>query len=756
MARFFNHGPSSFLLRGTYGLALTVPVLFGSGLPNFFRQINPPNDDGNSLKDLEVAQLAKPNRESEEEGTPFNRFFRGSQFDENLNKKSNQRKVLISEVVIEGLDGHPEQERLEFAAYDAMSIRPGSKVTREDLKLELDAIYSTGWFSGVRVEPINGPLGVQVLVEVEPNPVLRKVEFSPKKSQIPNDVVNKIFRPDFGKTLNLNSLQLRMKNLKSWYVDQGFSLARISGPNRVTPDGVVQLNVVEGEVVGVDVQFLNKEGDVNDKDGNAIRGKTKSWVIEREISMKSGDLFNRNQLESDIKRLYGTSLFSDIKVTLRPVPGEPGKITIVLGITEQSTGSLSGGVGYSGGQGAFGQIGLNESNLLGRAWKSSLDLTYGQYGGLVNFSFADPWLKDDKHRTSFRGVLFLSREVPQEFRSQSGGSIRGVPEYHDAGTTNAYDIGTGAWGGPFSSVRQARNNATSNVSWFDYEDDSIVLQRIGGGLSFARPINGGDPYKKVPWKVLIGMNIQQVSAIDFAGNDRPYGVVKDNYVNHEVANNHVICVAFNCASENNLYSLRTAATYSTLNDARNPTSGDFLSLSTEQYVPIGENSPAFNRARTTYSHFFPVNWIKLAKGCRPKRGEKANCPQAIGVQAKAGTIIGELPPYEAFCVGGSNSVRGWNNCDLAVGRNYGEATVEYRVPVWKLLSAAFFIDAATTFDSQNDVPGKPGILLGKNGTGFSPGAGLIINTPVGPLRLEGARRDFDGDWRFNLGVGWKF
>jgi outer membrane protein insertion porin family len=27
---------------------------------------------------------------------------------------------------------------------------------------------------------------------------------------------------------------------------------------------------------------------------------------------------------------------------------------------------------------------------------------------------------------------------------------------------------------------------------------------------------------------------------------------------------------------------------------------------------------------------------------------------------------------------------------------------------------------------------------------------------VGPLRLEVASQDFTGEWRFNLGVGWKF
>ncbi len=55
-----------------------------------------------------------------------------------------------------------------------------------------------------------------------------------------------------------------------------------------------------------------------------------------------------------------------------------------------------------------------------------------------------------------------------------------------------------------------------------------------------------------------------------------------------------------------------------------------------------------------------------------------------------------------------------------------------------------------------NIPGNPGGLLGKDGEGFSPGVGLIVTTPVGPLRLEVATENFTDNWRFNLGVGWKF
>ncbi len=683
------------------------------------------------------------------------------------NSLSQEKRVLISEIIIEGLEDHPDKESLELVAYDAMLIRPGSKVTSGEVKKDLDRIYSTGWYSGARVESLQSDLGVQLLVKVEPNPILKKINILPVEKKLSNDKLTEIFKNDYGKTLNLNSLQNRIKEIKEWYDSNGYSLARISGPSRVTNDGIVQLNIKEGFVFGIEIDFIDEDGNTEDEKGNKINGKTKRWVIERELLTKVGDVFNRSTLESDIKRLYSTSLFNDVKVTLKPVTNQPGKVIISLGITEQRTGSLTGGLGYSGAQGVFGQIGLQESNLIGRSWSSNMNLTYGEYGALLNISLYDPWIKNDKHRTSFRTSLYLSREVPQEFRSQDGGSIRGVTDRYEAPNTSiSYDTNqvqkldinnnnTLVESGPFSNLLSAQSSAPQ-FSWFDYEGDSIVLERTGGGFSFARPLNGGQPLKKVPWSVLVGANFQKVKPIDYAGDKRPYGVASTNFKSGKVPKNEVICVAYNCATENTLISFKTAVTYNNLNNSRNPTSGDYLNIGTEQFISLGTNSPTFNRSRVSYSRFYPVNWLKLHKGCRPKPGEKLDCSQSIGFQAKVGTIIGELPPYEAFCLGGTSSVRGWSSCDLGVARNYGEATAEYRFPIWRLVSGALFFDAGSDFGSQSSVPGKPGKILEKPGSGFSVGPGVVINTPVGPIRIEAASQDFSGDWRYNIGIGWKF
>ena len=241
----------------------------------------------------------------------------------------------------------------------------------------------------------------------------------------------------------------------------------------------------------------------------------------------------------------------------------------------------------------------------------------------------------------------------------------------------------------------------------------------------------------------------------------PYGVstndFKGNTYAERVPNDAVICIAYNCADTNQLVGVRLAATMNTLNDPRNPTKGNFFSVGTEQFISVGPDSPTFNRLRAGFTHYIPVNWLRFYKGCRVTApGETPDCKQALAFQFTAGTNIGSLPPYEAFCLGGGNSVRGYYDCDLGVGRSFGEATIEYRFPLFKIVSGELFVDGGTAFGTQKNVPGNPGELLGKPGQGFSVGTGLIVTTPVGPLRLEVASQDFTGDWRFNLGVGWKF
>ena len=166
---------------------------------------------------------------------------------------------------------------MELAAYDSMSIKPGSIVDNKILNQDLNAIYASGWFSGVKIKSQNSPLGVRLIVNVVPNPILKKVELNPQNSVISDEYVDDIFNNFYGTTLNLNELQNKIDLLKKRYENEGYSLARISGPERINESGIVTLNVSEGIVSDIELRFLGSDGE-SLIDGKPRKGKQKTGL----------------------------------------------------------------------------------------------------------------------------------------------------------------------------------------------------------------------------------------------------------------------------------------------------------------------------------------------------------------------------------------------------------------------------------------------------------------------------------------------
>lgn len=89
-------------------------------------------------------------------------------------------RVLVAEVVVEGVEGE-----LQDLVYNTISTKPGRPTTRSRLQEDVNAIFATGFFRNVRVTPEDTPLGVRITYQVQPNPVLTRVEIKtlPEKPQ---------------------------------------------------------------------------------------------------------------------------------------------------------------------------------------------------------------------------------------------------------------------------------------------------------------------------------------------------------------------------------------------------------------------------------------------------------------------------------------------------------------------------------------------------------------------------------------------
>ncbi len=601
-------------------------------------------------------------------------------------------RVLVGEVLIKGAEPVLQDE-----VYGVIKTQPGRTTTRSQLQEDINAIFATGYFSNVKAVPEDTPLGVRVTFEVQVNPVLQAVKVEGNRV-LPEPILTEAFSEQYGQVLNLNRLQDGIKKVNEWYQKNGYVLAQVLESPAVSPEGIVTLQVAEGEVEGIRVRFINKDGDDKDAKGNPIRGRTRDFIVTREFQTKPGDIFNRAIVEQDLQRAFGLGIFEDVRLSLQPSETDPRKVVVVANVAEKNAGSIFASAGISSASGLFGSVGYQQQNFGGNNQKLSAEVQVGQRELLFDLSFTDPWIGGDPYRTSYTVNLFRRRTISLIFDG-------GDPE----------------------------------VNLLNGETPRIL--RSGGFISFTRPLSR-NVFKRAEWTASLGLQYQRVSIRDRDGDLSPLD---------ELGNN----LSFSGTGRDDLLALQFGIVQDRRNDLTRPTSGSFLRLGTEQSIPLGSGNILFNRLRGNYSFYIPVQLLRITKGCRSVKPKPSDCPQTIAFNVQGGNYIGDLPPYEAFPLGGANSVRGYDEGDLASVRSFVQGTIEYRFPIISIFSGALFVDGAYGFGSQGLVPGNPGGIRGKPGSGYGYGAGVRVQSPLGPIRVDFGIND-QGDTRINFGIGERF
>ena len=604
-----------------------------------------------------------------------------------------ESRVLVAEVVVQGAD-----RELENLVYNTIRTRPGRSTTRSQLQEDINAVFATGFFADVRAVPQDTPLGVRVTFEVQPNPVFQgvQIQIAPEtmdKSILPAGVVEEIFASQYGKTLNLRELQAGVKKINDWYSKNGYDLAQVIGAPQVTPDGRVILVISEGLIEKIQVRYFNVEQE-------PVKGKTREFIITREMRLKAGDIFNRNTAQQDLQRVFGLGLFEDVRLSFSP-GSDPREVIVNVDVVEGNTGSLAAGGGISSNAGLFGTVSYQQRNFGGNNQTLGAEVQLGEREFLFDLSFSDPWIAKDNFRTSYTVNVFRRQSI-----------------------SLVYD-------GENSSIRTLNDN------------DSPRIVRTGGGITFVRPL-AADVFTKPKWVVSLGFNYQQVQVQNANGDISPLSAPLNGFGSQQLA--------FSSSGIDDLLSLNIGAIRDFRDNPLQPTSGSFLRLGLEQTIPVGSGSIFGTRVRGSYSYFIPVQFINpfnlfetdIFKG-----------QQSLAFNVQAGTVLGDLPPYDAFIVGGSNSVRGYAEGEVGSGRSYFQATAEYRFPIVAIIGGALFVDFGTTIGSQGDVPGQPGIVRDLPGTGLGYGLGVRVQSPVGQIRVDYGF-NVDGSSRLHFGIGERF
>ena len=93
--------------------------------------------------------------------------------------------------------------------------------------------------------------------------------------------------------------------------------------------------------------------------------RTLDKVIRRELRFVEGDAFNRDLVDRSRTRIRALGFFKDVAIKNSP-GSRPDKTDITVEVTEQSTGELAVGAGYSSTSSFVGEFSYTERNLFGR------------------------------------------------------------------------------------------------------------------------------------------------------------------------------------------------------------------------------------------------------------------------------------------------------------------------------------------------------------------------------------------------------
>ena len=207
----------------------------------------------------------------------------------------------------------------------------------------------------------------------------------------------------------------------------GYAFVNVRPEVERLPDKkLVNINYVVDEREQVFVEQININGNV----------RTLDKVIRREIELVEGDAFNIDELRRSQRLLTNLGIFDKVEITNTP-GGGPDRTIINVEVAERATGEFSVGAGFSSRDGALGNVGVRERNLLGRGQDLSLNLGISARTQEIDLSFTEPYFLDRDLSAGFD--IF---RVRRNYRRESGFAERSI----GAGVRMGYEL--------FQDVRQ--------------------------------------------------------------------------------------------------------------------------------------------------------------------------------------------------------------------------------------------------------------------------------------------------------------
>ena len=245
--------------------------------------------------------------------------------------------------------------------------------------------------------------------------------------------LEKVVVTETGKTYDSEEIETSVENITIEVSKLGFAFAEVR-PR-------FERNYEEQTI---DVTFVVEEGPRVYIDRINIVGnnRTREYVIRRELDLAEGDAFNRILLDASKRRLDNLDYFRSVNLTTER-GSAPDRIIINIEVTEQPTGEVSFGVGYSTSDGFVGDVSISEKNFLGRGQYVKLAGSYGESSTRYELAVREPYFAGLRVSSGFNVVR---RELTEndtrsyDELSTGGGVSFGFPLNEDVSLNTFYRL----------------------------------------------------------------------------------------------------------------------------------------------------------------------------------------------------------------------------------------------------------------------------------------------------------------------------
>jgi outer membrane protein insertion porin family len=206
--------------------------------------------------------------------------------------------------------------------------------------------------------------------------------------KIPKDLMDvaelkKAMILESGDVFDITLLRRDIKRVETAVANLGYAYVRvIPDINKKADEAIadIYLRVIPGEKVYIkDVRIS----------GNS---RTIDRVVRRDIFLAAGDLYNRTDLEDSKGALGRSSYFETVNIVEKRV--SRNKIDLVVEVTEASTGSIGGGIGYGSSDGLLLNANVSDSNIFGSGMKAGVNIERSDNELSGRLSLTNPRLFD--------------------------------------------------------------------------------------------------------------------------------------------------------------------------------------------------------------------------------------------------------------------------------------------------------------------------------------------------------------------------